>query len=218
MNASSRHAARRPAPADGRSTSPAAAAPDTDRLADLLTPVAAALGLDLDGVRITSAGRRRLLRVIVDADGGVSLDQIALASRELSAELDDTGAMGASPYTLEVSSPGVDRPLREPRHWRRAVGRLVLVPLAAPGSARPGAEPGAGGLAAGAVIEGRVVGATSEAVTLDVAGSRREFGYADLGAGRIQVEFARLGDPDLGDDDEADENDEDAAAEEPDGH
>ena len=193
--------------------------PDTDRLLGLLTPVAAALGLDLDGVRITSAGRRRLLRVIVDADGGVSLDKIALASRELSAELDDTGAMGASPYTLEVSSPGVDRPLREPRHWRRAVGRLVTVPLAAPGSARAGAEPSAGGLAAGAVIEGRVVGATSEAVTLDVAGSRREFGYADLGAGRIQVEFARLGDlPDLGDDDEADENDKDAAAEEPDGH
>jgi ribosome maturation factor RimP len=184
MNASSRHAAARPAPARSHGGGPAA--PDADRLVRLLTPVAVALGMDLEGVRLSSAGRRRLLRVIVDADGGVSLDDIALVSRDFSAELDAAGAMGEVPYTLEVSSPGVDRPLREPRHWRRAVGRLVTVPLAS--------EP-----AAAAVIEGRITGAAENGVTLDVAGVSRQFGYGELGAGRIQVEFARLDDlPDTG--------------------
>ena len=61
-----------------------------------------------------------MLRVVVDADGGPSLDDIAVLSRSLSAELDSSGVMGEDAYTLEVSSPGVDRPLTEPRHWRRA--------------------------------------------------------------------------------------------------
>ena len=102
--------------------------------------------MDLEGVRVTSAGRRRLLRVVVDADGGVSLDDIEQVSRELSAVLDQAAAMGEAPYTLEVSSPGVDRPLTEPRHWRRAVGRLVTAPLAPhgqpPAAARTRARPG----------------------------------------------------------------------------
>ena len=80
--------------------------------------------MDLEGIRITAAGRRRVLRLVVDGDGGVSLDVIALASRELSAVLDDSEVMGDVPYILEVSSPGVDRPLTERRHWRRAIGRL----------------------------------------------------------------------------------------------
>ncbi len=103
--------------------------PDADRLVRLLEPVVRAMGMDLESVRVTAAGRRRLLRVIVDADGGVSLDTMALASRELSARLDGATEMGELPYTLEVSSPGVDRPLTEPRHWRRAIGRLVVAPL-----------------------------------------------------------------------------------------
>src|SRR6202035_2080698 len=107
---------------------PAVPLPDADRLTRLLEPVVHALDLDLESVRVSAAGRRRLRRVVVDADGGVSLDTIALASRELSARLDKAIEMGELPYTLEVSSPGVDRPLTEPRHWRRAVGRLVVTP------------------------------------------------------------------------------------------
>ena len=80
---------------------------DPERLERLLAPVVRAAGLDLESVRVGSAGRRRLLRVVVDADGGASLDDIALVSREVSARLDDTGTMGDGPYTLEVSSPGV---------------------------------------------------------------------------------------------------------------
>jgi ribosome maturation factor RimP len=168
---------------------------DTARLERLLEPVVRAAGLDLESVRIGSAGRRRLLRVVVDGDGGVSLDSIALVSREVSVRLDDSGAMGEAPYTLEVSSPGVDRPLTQPRHWRRALGRLVRVPLAGPdGADGPGgADPGAGAHAPepAGQVEGRVVAAGTDGIVLDVAGEPREFGYAELGPGRVQVEFGR---------------------------
>ena len=108
-----------------------AAGPVDDRkLAGLIKPVVAAAGLDLESVRVTVAGKRRLLRVIVDSDHGVSLDAAADVSREISVLLDASNALGDVPYTLEVSSPGVDRPLTEPRHWRRARGRLVRVKVA----------------------------------------------------------------------------------------
>src|SRR5439155_892857 len=106
-----------------------------------------------------SARRRRLLRVVVDADGGVDLDNIALVSREASARLDDTGAMGEAPYTLEVSSPGVDRPLTQPRHWRRAVGRLVRVPASGPSAPGPRAPAHAAGQTGRKPVEGRVIAA-----------------------------------------------------------
>lgn len=102
---------------------------DESRLAGLIGPVVAAAGMDLESVRASVAGRRRLLRVVVDSDHGVSLDDAAEVSRDVSAALDATDVMGDMPYTLEVSSPGVDRPLTEPRHWRRARGRLVRVPV-----------------------------------------------------------------------------------------
>jgi ribosome maturation factor RimP len=145
---------------------------DEGRIADAVRPVVTAAGLDLESVRVTAAGRRRLLRVVVDSDGGVSLDDAAAISRQLSAALDTAAVMGDFPYTLEVSSPGVDRPLTEPRHWRRAAGRLVQVTAADSGP-----------------TSGRIVSADLEGVTLDVEGERRRFGYAALGAGAIQVEF-----------------------------
>ncbi|MGH3278785.1 MAG: ribosome maturation factor RimP, partial [Trebonia sp.] len=86
---------------------------DDKKLAGLIEPVIAAAGMDLESVRMTAAGKRRLLRVIVDSDHGVSLDDAADVSREVSAVLDANNALGESPYTLEVSSPGVDRPLTE---------------------------------------------------------------------------------------------------------
>jgi ribosome maturation factor RimP len=172
---------------DGQGKAPArppAPLPDADRLTRLLEPVVHALGLDLEGLRVSAAGRRRLLRVTVDADGGVSLDVIATASRELSARLDGAVEMGELPYTLEVSSPGIDRPLTEPRHWRRAIGRLVVAPL----SVQNGQHAGNG--ADGA--EGRITSVTERGVTLDRDGVLSEFGYAELGPGRVQVEFGHL--------------------------
>jgi ribosome maturation factor RimP len=160
------------------------AAADADRIVGLLEPAVSAMGMDLEDVRISSAGRRRLLRIVVDADGGVSLDDIALVSRELSATLDRAAAMGEASYTLEVSSPGVDRPLTEPKHWRRAVGRMVTAPL------RAGQTPPLD--ADSTVVTGRVTGADASGVRMDVDGASRVFGYADLGPGRIQIEFAPL--------------------------
>ena len=154
----------------------------------MIRPVVAASGMDLESVRATVAGRRRLLRITVDSDSGVSLDDAALVSRDISAALDAADVMGDTPYTLEVSSPGVDRPLTQPRHWQRAVGRLVKVKVAAEETVR-----------------GRVERADGNAVTLDVAGVKREFTYDVLGPGTVQVEFGRLpdeladsGDPDDG--------------------
>jgi ribosome maturation factor RimP len=167
MHGNSRH---------GSPRSPArSAAADTERIAGLLEPAVTAMGMDLEHVTITSAGRRRLLRIVVDADGGVSLDDIALVSRELSAALDRAAAMGGAPYTLEVSSPGVDRPLTEPKHWRRAIGRMVTAPLSG-----------------GMTVTGRILAADSGGVQIDVGGASREFRYPELGSGRIQVEFTPL--------------------------
>jgi ribosome maturation factor RimP len=151
---------------------------DEDRIADVIRPVVAAAGMDLESVRVTAAGRRRLLRVVVDSDRGVSLDDATAVSRELSGALDAVAVMGDFPYTLEVSSPGVDRPLTDRRHWRRAAGRLVRVAVTDSAGSRS--------------VSGRVVSADGDGVTLDVEGdpkTRRRFPYAVLGAGAIQVEF-----------------------------
>lgn len=143
-------------------------------LLDLLGPVVAAAGYDLEDLTVTAAGRRNLVRVVVDGDGGVDLDAVAEVSRAVSQVLDAAAdANFAGPYVLEVTSPGVDRPLTEPRHWRRAVGRLVQVPVA------------------GRTVTARVVAASDTGVTLESDGARRDLAYADLGAGRVQVEFNR---------------------------
>jgi ribosome maturation factor RimP len=162
---------------------------DEDRIADVIRPVIAAAGMDLEAVRVSAAGRRRLLRVVVDSDRGVSLDDAAAISRQLSAELDTVAVMGDFPYTLEVSSPGVDRPLTDPRHWRRAVGHLVQVTVTDAGDSGVSGSSG--------TISGRVVAADSDGVTLDVEGTRRRFGYPALGAGAVQVEFGHP-QPELG--------------------
>ncbi len=101
-------------------------------LAALLTHAVEETGLDLEDVAVTRVGHRAEVRVLVDKDGGVSLDDVALVSQAISTVLDQPDAdaiLGAEPYVLEVSSPGVDRPLVEPRQWRRAAGRLVRVTL-----------------------------------------------------------------------------------------
>jgi ribosome maturation factor RimP len=177
------------------------------RLAELIEPVVAAAGMDLESVRMSVAGRRRLLRIVVDGDHGVSLDDAADVSREISALLDEGNALGEVAYTLEVSSPGVDRPLTEPRHWRRAVGRLVKVKVTGEGT-----------------VEGRILAADSGGVTLDLPKGERRFGLGELGPGAIQIEFGRIPDaelgqaedededPDLADEEDGDEDDEDLGA------
>jgi ribosome maturation factor RimP len=101
------------------------------RLQALLEPAVQRHGLVLEGVTVKTAGKHRTMHVVVDLPedqtGGVGLDAIAEISRDLSGLLDADPEGDARPYDLEVSSPGVSRPLTEPRHWRRARGRLVKV-------------------------------------------------------------------------------------------
>src|SRR5436305_213419 len=147
------------------------AAVSRERVRTALEPVVTAAGFDLEDVAVTAAGRRSVIRVIVDRDGGVDMDAIAAVSRVVSDALDNSDATGDTPYTLEVTSPGVDRPLTEPRHWRRAAGRLVVA----------------------GDIRGRVVGADDAAVTLLVDGTERVVPYTELDAGKVQIEFDRAG-------------------------
>ena len=146
------------------------------RLTELLGPVVGAAGYDLEDVVVTPAGKRRLLRVVVDRDGGASLDDVAELSRAAAQALDESDVMGAAPYVLEVTSPGVDRPLTQVRQWRRAVGRLVAVAL------RDGGR-----------TTGRVVAATDEGVLLDDGTGRVMLGYEAISRGIVQVEFDRAG-------------------------
>jgi ribosome maturation factor RimP len=159
----------------------ASGAAQRERLATAIGPAVAAAGCDLEQVSISPAGRRTVVRVVVDADAGVSLDEVAEVSRAVSEVLDarDTELFGDTPYVLEVTSPGVDRPLTEPRHWRRALGRLVEVPVA------------------GTPTRARVVAADDAGVELaDEAGARSRHGWSELGHGKVQVEFGRAGDGD----------------------
>ena len=151
------------------------------RLVQLLAPAVRSAGLDLEDVTVTAAGRRSVVRVVVDRDGGVPLDDVAEVSRVVGKALDELdaaepGALGAS-YVLEVSSPGVDRPLTAPRHWRRNTDRLVTAVL------RDGGE-----------LTGRVRGADESedgGVRFEIDGDARAVPYADLLRGTVQVEFAR---------------------------
>ena len=146
----------------------------TDHLTVQLGPSVEALGLDLDAVELTTAGRRRVLRVVVDRQGGVTLDDIAEATRAVSRTLDSEDTLGEQPYTLEVTSRGVDRPLTLPRHWARNSGRLVEVQTPE-----------------GPSLTGRITGADDDGVDLDVDGVAHRLAYTDVTNARVQVEFAR---------------------------
>jgi ribosome maturation factor RimP len=162
------------------------------QLASLLTPIVEQFGLELEDVTVTPAGKRRLLRVTVDGDGpkgrGPSLDDIAEATKAISVALDASSAVGNSPYTLEVSSRGISRPLTAPRHFRRNLGRLVLV-----------------NLSDGSAVTGRISTAEDEGIELDVDGTPRRLGYDEIGKAVVQVEFNR---PKGVADDEADDEEE----------
>ncbi|HEY3672304.1 MAG TPA: ribosome maturation factor RimP [Acidimicrobiia bacterium] len=102
---------------------------DVDTIVQELAPAVTELGLDLYDVNVSGAGKARILRVMVDRDGGVDLEAIAAATQAVSPLLDapPLDSVIAGPYALEVSSPGLERPLRTPAHFVRAVGETVSV-------------------------------------------------------------------------------------------
>ena len=98
-----------------------------EQILQILEPITSNLGLDLEDVEIKSAGKHSIVQISVDKDGGITLDEVAHISNEISEILDTKEILGEKPYTLEVGSPGIDRALTHPRHWRRNIGRLVKI-------------------------------------------------------------------------------------------
>ena len=186
-----------------------------DRLHDLLEPLATEAGVDLEEVALSKVGGRRVLDVVLDADGGVDLDTVAELSRAFGALLDGpdgTAVLGDGEYRLEVGSPGAERLLTQPRHWRRARTRLVKV------------QP-----AKGTEFTGRVLESDEDGVLLEIPpvkgrgkAAERRLAFGEIAKARVQIEFNRKGlddedDPadDAGDDiDGIDDIDEDVADDE----
>ncbi|WP_433858505.1 ribosome maturation factor RimP [Streptomyces kronopolitis] len=155
----------------------------SERLRGLLEPLVAARDLDLEEIEVTPAGKRRVLRIVVDSDEGVQLDECAELSREASQVLDDSDAMGGTPYTLEVTSPGADRPLTELRHYRRAVGRLIKAQLTE--------------AAGGGELVARITALDESGLDLEVPGVKgrkptaRRLAFDEIAKARVELEFNR---------------------------
>ncbi len=149
-----------------------------DQIAAVLRPIVARYDLELDALEVIPAGKRRLLRIVVDGDGpagrGPLLDDIAEASRAMSFALDESNVTGAAAYTLEVSSRGVSRPLQRPQHWRRNRGRLVEITTTA-----------------GDTFTGRIVDVIEDSVQLDVLGALRTLALSEVTTALVQVELNR---------------------------
>jgi ribosome maturation factor RimP len=146
----------------------------TDSLESLVKARVSALGFDLEALELTPAGKKRVLRVAIDCDGGVGIDQITDVSRDLSELLDESDVMGQLPYTLEVTSRGINRPLELPRHWRRNEGRLVRIRLADDDSS----------------IDGRIGASDDEGVEI-VGRTTTRYSYDQITSALVQIELNR---------------------------
>ena len=150
---------------------------------DLVRPVVEAAGLELWEVSFGLQGGRRILRVMVDRaekDGGVDLDTIAATSQRLSRRLDLEGFEQDRPYELEVSSPGLERALREPRHFERSVGQQVRVKTVEPVEGRR-------------VHEGALVSADAEAIVIASDGGELRVVYDGIASARTVFEWKKAG-------------------------
>lgn len=152
----------------------------SERLRGLLESLVSAKDLDLEEIEVSRAGRRRVLRVVVDSDEGVDLDECAELSRSISEKLDETDAMGEDEYQLEVTSPGAERPLTEHRHYLRAVGRLARFQLHEDGE-----------------LVARILTVDDEGLDLEVPGVKgrkptaRRIEFTGIAKARVEIEFNR---------------------------
>ncbi|GAQ56020.1 ribosome maturation factor RimP [Streptomyces acidiscabies] len=152
----------------------------SEGLRELLEPLVAAQGLDLEEIAVETVGRKRVLRVVVDSDSGADLDAVADISRAISAKLDETNAMGDAAYDLEVGTPGAERLLKEHRHYVRALERLVRFQLTEGGE-----------------VTARILTVDEEGLDLEVPGVKgrkataRRLAFTEIDKARVQVEFNR---------------------------
>jgi ribosome maturation factor RimP len=142
-----------------------------EQILQILEPIASNMGLDLEDVEIKSAGKHSIVQVSIDKDGGINLDEVAQISNQISEALDAKEILGEKPYTLEVGSPGIDRALTLPRHWRRNNGRLVKINFGSNSEI------------------GRIIESDEEKVSLEVKGKTRSINFDKIDKAYIQVEF-----------------------------
>lgn len=144
-------------------------------LTELLTPAIKTLGFVLEEIKVTPVGKRRIIAVIVDQeDKNPNLDQVTVVSREVSNILDNYSQLGDQPFTLEVTTPGVDRPLVLPRHWQKNLGRLVKVVKID-----------------GQTVSGRISSVSDVSAAIEVAGKSVEVLFGDVKRAQIEIEFNR---------------------------
>jgi ribosome maturation factor RimP len=143
-----------------------------EEISAAITPALSDLGFYLEDITITSAGRRSMLTVIVDGDTHLSLDQVTVATKAISEIVENIQSLGQAPFTLEVTSPGLDRPLTKPRHWRKNIDRLVNIVLLD-----------------GKEIKGRVKDATEISATVD----EQVVKFSDIKRATLEIEFKQVG-------------------------
>lgn len=152
-----------------------------DQISELVTPAVSDQGFYLEDVHVATPGNHRIVTCIVDGDASLNLDQVTSVSRVISELLDEAAFMGETPFTLEVTSPGVDRPLTQPRHFAKNVDRLLkIVKLD------------------GSEVTGRILSNTNEAVTLTVTVKKetleQTLPLADIKRAVVEIEFNRKDD------------------------
>jgi ribosome maturation factor RimP len=143
-----------------------------EEISAAVTPALSTLGFYLEDVTITSAGRRSMLTIIVDGDTHLSLDQVTSATKAISEIVESLQSLGDTPFTLEVTSPGLDRPLTKPRHWRKNIDRLVKVVLLD-----------------GKEIKGRIKAASEDSATV----GQSEINFTEIKRASLEVEFKQVG-------------------------
>ncbi len=146
-----------------------------ERIEAALAPVLATHGLELVAVELAGAKHLPVVRVFIDKEGGVTLDDVADANPWVSEALDRLGEP-SGPYTLEVSSPGIERPLRKPADYARFAGSRAEVRTIAPVDGRR-------------QFTGAISSADEQAVTLDVDGTEFRLPYANVSKARLRVDI-----------------------------
>jgi ribosome maturation factor RimP len=142
--------------------------PLNEEISAAIRPIIEATGNYLEELTITSAGKVKILTVIVDSDAHLNLDQVTAVTKEISLVIEELPALGDTAFTLEVTSPGLDRPLTKPRHWRKNPDRLVKITMTS-----------------GQVIEGRIGAATETSVLVD----ENTVSFEDIKRAVLEIEF-----------------------------
>jgi ribosome maturation factor RimP len=153
----------------------------SEKITELIQPVVEKAGFFLEDVHVVSPGKHRIITCIVDGQTPLNLDQVTSVSRDISELLDAAAFLDETPFTLEVTSPGVDRPLTLERHWRKNINRLVKVVKLD-----------------GSVVNGRVTSVEDSHafLTEDIKGKSKEHTveFADIKRATVEIEFNRKGD------------------------